>query len=171
MRHKSIFLKLLTSYLITGFFSLGISSVFIFIRDSALNTAILKPLQTIFLWPLNIFSQNSLFDRQSSQVWWILNFSTAIFFIILAITSIKKKYQRIQPRLNSFRKFITLRWGRDSNSRVPKDTGFQDRRFKPLSHPTLNLSNSLIIKLFKPIKLIKHFFLLYPILLNFNILC
>ena len=92
MRHKSIFLKLLTSYLITGFFSLGISSVFIFIRDSALNTAILKPLQTIFLWPLNIFSQNSLFDRQSSQVWWILNFSTAIFFIILAITSIKKKY-------------------------------------------------------------------------------
>ena len=92
MLYKQTLFKLLTSYLITGFFSLGISSVFLFIRDNTLTANALKPLQTIFLWPLNIFSQNSLFDQQSGQVWWVLNFSTAIFFIILAITSIKKKY-------------------------------------------------------------------------------
>ena len=92
MYYKPIFLKLLTSYIITGFFNLGIFSIFLFIRDSALNINILKPLQTIFLWPMGIFSQNQLFDQQSGQIWGTLNFSTAILFIILAITSIKKKY-------------------------------------------------------------------------------
>jgi len=92
MYYKRIILKLLTSYIITGFFSLGISSVFLFIRDNTLSVGILNPLQTIFLWPIGLFSQNKLFDQQSGQIWWVLNFSTAVFFIILVITSIKKKY-------------------------------------------------------------------------------
>ncbi len=85
--------RIFYSYLFTGCFSLGLTAVYLYLRDGQVEPSSLNPLNTIFLWPISSFSSaREIFGTQQAQIWQIFNISAILLFVFLAISSLVRKY-------------------------------------------------------------------------------
>ncbi len=92
MRKFKLLIKILSAYIISGLSSLGLSTLFLYLRDSAVNPDQLSPFSTVFLWPVtSFFSTFKLFNPSEVNTWLIFNFSSVFLFIFLVIYFSKTK--------------------------------------------------------------------------------
>ena len=85
-----IILKIIYFYILVGFFNLGISSAYLYLRDGKLDPKLIDPFSTIFLWPISSFSSAQvLFGSEGAQVWNYFSISSIFLFIALVAFLVK----------------------------------------------------------------------------------
>ena len=86
MRKIRIIIKIFYFYILVGFFNLGISSAYLFLRDGKLDSKLINATSTIFFWPISSFSSAKLlFGPEEAQIWNYFSIAGIFMFITLII--------------------------------------------------------------------------------------
>ncbi|MBL7159633.1 hypothetical protein ISS85_04100 [Candidatus Microgenomates bacterium] len=86
MRKIKIIIKIIYFYILVGFFNLGISSAYLFLRDGKLDPKLVNATATIFFWPVSSFSSaKTLFGPEGAQIWNYFSIASIFFFIVLVV--------------------------------------------------------------------------------------
>lgn len=95
MRKIKTIIKICYFYLVVGFFNLGVSSGYVFLRDGRIDPRLIEPKLTIFFWPVSSFSSaKALFGKEGAQVWHYFSVAGIFLFVALMIFLVKEDIKK-----------------------------------------------------------------------------
>lgn len=92
MSRIKLVLKIIFSYILTGFLNLGFLGMYVILTKDYPHPEDFSLVSTIFLWPISSFSSaKQILGKDQTEVWNWFNLSTILLFLCLTTALIKKK--------------------------------------------------------------------------------